>query len=71
MDMQKRQIQLNQRLVDDYRYVKSLGYNVLGVFVQGSDNYSLSWEGSDIDTKVIIIPSFEDFVLIKNRLALH
>ena len=63
MDMYKREKQLNQRLMEDYEYVKSLGYNVLGVFVQGSDNYSLSWDGSDIDTKAILIPSFEDFVL--------
>lgn len=63
MNMKKREEQLNKRLLEDYEYVKSLGYNVLGVFVQGSDNYSLSWDGSDIDTKVILIPSFVDFVL--------
>lgn len=63
MDMNKREEQLNKRLVEDYEYVKSLGYNVLGVFVQGSDNYKLSYSGSDIDTKAILIPSFEDFVL--------
>lgn len=51
------------RLESDYNYVKSLGYNVLGVFLQGSQNYHLDYEGSDIDTKAIIIPSFEDFVL--------
>lgn len=61
--MNKREKQLNQRLVEDYNYVKSLGHNVLGVFVQGSDNYSLSYSGSDIDTKAILIPSFTDFVL--------
>lgn len=63
MNMKEREQQLNQRLMQDYEYVKSLGYNVLGVFVQGSDNYLLSWDGSDIDTKAILIPSFEDFVL--------
>lgn len=63
MDIDERKQQLNKRLIEDYEYVKSIGYNILGVFVQGSDNYSLSWEGSDIDTKVILIPSFIDFVL--------
>lgn len=63
MDMQKREEQLNKRIFEDYEYVKSLGYNVLGVFAQGSDNYKLSYSGSDIDTKAILIPSFEDFVL--------
>lgn len=63
MDMQKREEQLNKRLIEDYEYVQSLGYNVLGVMVQGSDNYCLSYSGSDIDTKAILIPSFADFVL--------
>jgi predicted nucleotidyltransferase len=51
------------RLKSDFDYVTSLGYKVLGVFLQGSQNYHLDYEGSDIDTKAIVIPSFEDFVL--------
>lgn len=51
------------RLKSDFDYVTSLGYKVLGVFLQGSQNYNLDYEGSDIDTKAIVIPSFEDFVL--------
>ena len=51
------------RLKSDFDYVTSLGYKVLGVFLQGSQNYHLDYEGSDIDTKAIVIPAFEDFVL--------
>ena len=51
------------RLQEDFEYATSLGYTVLGVFLQGSQNYQLSYSGSDIDTKAILIPSFEDFVL--------
>lgn len=58
-----------ERLQSDFDYVKSLGYNVLGIFLQGSQNYELSYEGSDIDTKAIIIPSFEDFVLNKKPVS--
>ena len=54
---------INARLLEDFNYVTSLGYNVLGVFLQGSQNYQLDYPGSDIDTKAIIIPSFIDFVL--------
>lgn len=54
---------IDERLKDDFNYVSSLGYNVLGVFLQGSQNYNLAYESSDIDTKAILIPSFEDFVL--------
>ena len=55
--------QILNRLKSDFEYVTSLGYNVLGILLQGSQNYSLSYSGSDIDTKAIVIPSFEDFVL--------
>lgn len=57
------------RVVNDFDYVKSLGYNVLGVFLQGSQNYLLNYEDSDIDTKAIIIPSFEDFVLNRKPIS--
>ena len=57
------------RLTEDYQYVQSLGYHVLGVFLQGSQNYQLAYEGSDIDTKAIIIPSFEDFVLNRKPIS--
>ena len=53
------------RLKSDFDYVTSLGYKVLGIFLQGSQNYQLDYEGSDIDTKAIVVPSFEDFVLNK------
>lgn len=56
---------INDRLKSDYDYVTSLGYTVLGVFLQGSQNYHLDYEGSDIDTKAIVIPTFRDFVLNK------
>ena len=35
----------------------------VGLFLQGSQNYGLDYEGSDIDTKAIMLPSFSDFVL--------
>jgi predicted nucleotidyltransferase len=53
------------RLKSDFDYVESLGYKVLGIFLQGSQNYNLDYDGSDIDTKAIVIPSFKDFVLNK------
>ena len=38
---------------------------IVGVFAQGSQNYGLDYEGSDIDTKCIVLPTLED--LIFNR----
>lgn len=61
--MTDREQKIHLRLKQDYEYVKSLGYNVFGVFVQGSQNYKMDYEGSDIDTKCIVLPSIEDVVL--------
>lgn len=38
---------------------------IVGVFAQGSMNYGLDYENSDIDTKCIVLPTLED--LIFNR----
>jgi predicted nucleotidyltransferase len=54
---------IRQRLNDDLQYLTEQGYKVLGVFLQGSQNYNLDYEGSDIDTKAIVLPSFNDIVL--------
>ncbi len=38
---------------------------ILGIFLQGSQNYGMATEKSDVDTKCIILPSFEDIVFNK------
>ena len=35
---------------------------IVGLFLQGSQNYGLDYEGSDIDTKLIITPTLEDII---------
>lgn len=57
----KRQKEIFTRLKADYDYL-STKYEVLGVFVQGSDNYNLSDDKSDIDTKAIVIPGLKSFL---------
>ena len=52
-----------KRLQEMYDEVENMGHEVVGVFLQGSQNYGLDYEGSDIDSKAIIIPKFNDFVL--------
>ena len=43
--------------------VELYGERVLGVFLQGSWNYgdALCDEDSDVDTKSVVLPTFEDF----------
>lgn len=47
-------------------YQEALEYfpkdKIVGIFLQGSQNYGLDYEGSDVDTKLIVLPSFDDVV---------
>lgn len=38
---------------------------IIGIFLQGSQNYGLDYEGSDIDTKLIVTPTFEEIAFNK------
>ena len=54
-------------------YDESLQYfkeeQIVGVFLQGSQNYGLDYEGSDVDTKLIVVPSFRDVCLNKKPVS--
>ena len=49
---------VNEHYQEALKYFKES--QIVGVFLQGSQNYCLDYEKSDIDTKLIVIPSFED-----------
>ena len=51
--------------------VELYGERVLGVFLQGSWNYgdALCDENSDVDTKCVVLPTFEDFCLGKKPVS--
>jgi hypothetical protein len=42
---------------------------ILGIFIQGSQNYGLDYSGSDIDTKCIVLPTLEDICLNKKAIS--
>ena len=54
-------------------YDESLNYfkeeQIVGCFLQGSQNYGLDYEGSDIDTKLIVVPDFKDICLNKKPVS--
>lgn len=62
-----RKEKINKALQEHYN--EALQYfpekQILGIFLQGSQNYELDYENSDIDTKLIVIPSFEDICFNK------
>ena len=43
--------------------------NIFGVFLYGSQNYLLDTKDSDVDTKAIIIPSFQDICFNKKPVS--
>lgn len=42
---------------------------IVGVFAQGSMNYGLDYEGSDIDTKCFLVPTLEDIIFNKKPIS--
>lgn len=42
---------------------------IVGIFYQGSGNYGLDYEGSDVDTKLIVAPTFEDIAMNKKAVS--
>ena len=44
-------------------------HQIVGCFLQGSQNYGLDYEGSDIDTKLIVVPSFADICLNRKPIS--
>lgn len=59
------------RLQEHYNYLKNFydEGNILGVFLYGSQNYGFATDESDVDTKAIIIPTFEELCLQKSWLS--
>jgi hypothetical protein len=58
---------INDRLREHYEEALTIfpRDKILGIFIQGSQNYCLDWSGSDIDTKCIVLPTLEDICLNK------
>lgn len=58
---------LREHYDESLRYFKE--EQIVGCFLQGSQNYQLDYEGSDIDTKLIVVPSFKDICLNKKPVS--
>ena len=62
-----RDLYIKEKLYEHYQEALQQGYEIFGIFVQGSQNYGLDiyseeyW--SDIDTKCIVLPSLDDIIL--------
>ena len=63
MNVVEKQSKIMARIHQHLDAVRATGREWVGIFLQGSQNYELDYEGSDIDTKAILLPNFSDFVL--------
>ena len=55
-----------KRILEHYNYLIEYGFEVVCIMLQGSQNYNLDEYSdeykSDVDTKAIVLPSFNDFI---------
>ena len=56
--MYKNTLEVRKRVNEHYCETKKMGYDVVGVFLAGSQNYGVAYDDSDIDTKAILLPTF-------------
>ena len=42
---------------------------IVGIFCQGSPNYELDYENSDVDTKLIVVPTLKDIVFARKPVS--
>lgn len=73
MDKKERNNLINAKVQQHYKEACLMGNEVFGVFLQGSQNYNLDVYSeqyqSDVDTKVIVLPSFDDFCRGKSPIS--
>ena len=64
---------INKTVMEHYKEASNLGHEVIGVFLQGSQNYGLDEYSdeymSDIDTKCIVLPSLDDIIAGKSPVS--
>lgn len=58
-----RSTHLNLTMQKYYHNLIDMGYNVIAVFLYGSQNYELDTVDSDIDAKAIVLPTLNDMIM--------
>lgn len=66
-------VDIYNKVAEHYRFLEDKGYEVVFTALQGSQNYGLDEYTdeymSDVDTKSIVLPKFEDFVAAKQPVS--
>ena len=73
MNKDERDNYIFDKIYEHFEEACAIGNEIFGVFLQGSQNYNLdiynSEYKSDVDTKAIILPSFDDFCCCKSPIS--
>ena len=56
-------IAIFKRLKQHYNRVKEDGYNILFIALQGSQNYDLNDDNSDVDSIAVVLPTLDEISL--------
>lgn len=69
--MTEREKNIKNRVWEHYEEAKEYfpRSRIIGIFLQGSQNYGLDYEASDVDTKLIITPTFKDIAFNKKPVS--
>lgn len=67
----QREIDIMRRLQEHYDEAKQIfpEDQIVGIFLQGSQNYELDMEGSDVDSKLILLPSLDDIIFAREPVS--
>ena len=62
---------VRERMEEHFEEAKTLfpEDRIVGLFLQGSQNYGLELPTSDVDTKLIVVPTFEDIALARKPVS--
>lgn len=70
MEDNDKYLKIQEKLQKHLQELYYLGYqkdSILGIFLYGSQNYGVDLETSDVDTKVIYIPSYDELCFQEKR----
>lgn len=67
--MYRSEAEVAKRVLEHADFVRERKHNFFFVALQGSWNYDLGYEGSDVDTKALLIPTFKDIVLNRQPIS--
>lgn len=67
----QKKIKVQKRLEEHYKFAKTKysEERILGIFLYGSQNYKMDVEDSDVDSILVVLPTFEDLLFKKNWLS--